>query len=37
MQGRLKLGGDVTILIRQNALLDGLDDALGDLRARTEY
>jgi putative sterol carrier protein len=37
MQGRLKLGGDVTTLIRQNALLDGLDDALGDLRARTEY
>lgn len=37
MQGRLKLGGDVTVLVRQHALLDGLDDALADLRARTEY
>lgn len=37
MQGRLKLGGDVTVLLRQHALLDGIDDALADLRARTEY
>jgi hypothetical protein len=37
MQGRLKLGGDVTVLVRQHALLDGIDDALADLRARTEY
>jgi hypothetical protein len=37
MQGRLKLGGDVTVLVRQHAVLDGLDDALADLRDRTEY
>ena len=37
MQGRLKLGGDVMVLVRQHALLDGLDDALAGLRARTEY
>ncbi len=37
MQGRLKLGGDVMVLVHQHALLDGLDDALGELRARTEY
>lgn len=37
MQGRLKLGGDVMVLVRQHALLDGLDDALAELRARTEY
>lgn len=37
MQGRLKLGGDVTVLLRQHALLDGIDDALAELRARTEY
>lgn len=37
MQGSLKLGGDVMVLVRQHALLDGLDDALADLRTRTEY
>ncbi len=37
MQGKLKLGGDVSVLVRQHALLDGLGDALGDLRARTEF
>jgi len=37
MQGGLKLGGDVMVLVRQHALLDGLDDALADLRTRTEY
>jgi hypothetical protein len=37
MQGRLKLGGDVMVLVRQHALLDGLDDALAELRSRTEY
>jgi putative sterol carrier protein len=37
MQGRLKLGGDVTLLIEQGGALDGLDDALSELRDRTEY
>jgi hypothetical protein len=37
MQGRLKLGGDVMVLVRQHALLEGLEDALGALRGRTEY
>jgi hypothetical protein len=37
MQGRLKLGGDVNVLIRDGAALDGVTDALADLRARTEY
>jgi putative sterol carrier protein len=37
MQGRLKLGGDVGVLIRQHAAFDGLDDALAPLRATTEY
>jgi putative sterol carrier protein len=37
MQGTLKLTGDVTVLIRHHQLLDGLGDALGELRARTEY
>ncbi len=37
MQGKLKLGGDVGVLVRQHGLLDGLGDALGDLRARTEF
>lgn len=37
MQGRLKLGGDVGVLIRQHAAFDGLGDALGPLRATTEF
>lgn len=37
MQGRLKLGGDVTVLVRQHALFDRMGDALGDLRDRTEF
>ena len=37
MQGRLKLGGDVNVLIRGGAVLDGVADALADLRTRTEY
>jgi hypothetical protein len=37
MQGRLKLGGDVSVLIEAGGALDGLADALADLRARTEY
>lgn len=37
MQGRLKVGGDVTVLINQYRLIDGLEDALGPLRAQTEY
>lgn len=37
MQGRLKLGGDVNVLIRDGAALDGVTDALAELRARTEY
>jgi hypothetical protein len=37
MQGRLKLVGDVNVLIRDGAVLDGVADALGDLRADTEF
>ncbi len=37
MQGRLKLGGDVTVLVRQHALLDRMGDALGELRERTTF
>jgi len=37
MQGRLKLGGDVTVLVRQHALFDRMVDALGDLRGSTEF
>jgi putative sterol carrier protein len=37
MQGRLKLGGDVTVLIRDGGALDGVQDALSGLRADTEY
>lgn len=37
MQGRLKLVGDVNVLIRDGAVLDGVTDALGDLRANTEF
>ncbi|CAN5486216.1 hypothetical protein BH10ACT3_BH10ACT3_21510 [soil metagenome] len=37
MQGKLKLGGDTGVLIRQHAAIDGLSDALGTLRATTEY
>lgn len=37
MQGRLKLGGDVMVLVRQQARLGQLDDVLADLRSRTEY
>ncbi|HTO00791.1 MAG TPA: SCP2 sterol-binding domain-containing protein [Microthrixaceae bacterium] len=37
MQGRMKLGGDVGVLIRSHAAIDGLNDALSNLRAATEY
>ena len=37
MQGRIKLGGDVTVLIRDGAALDGVQDALADLRSDTEF
>lgn len=37
MQGVLKLGGDVTVLIHQHALLGALEDALGELRSDTEF
>ena len=37
MQGDLKLGGDVTVLIRQHELLGEIDDALASLRADTEF
>lgn len=37
MQGRLKLGGDVGVLIRQHAAFDGVADALGPLRDTTEF
>ena len=37
MQGRLKLGGDVTLLIRGAGRLASVGDALGPLRDSTEY
>lgn len=37
MQGRLKLVGNVDVLIRDGAVLDGVADALGDLHADTEF
>lgn len=37
MQGRLKLGGDVTVLIRGAGALAALGDALGALRGTTEF
>ena len=37
MQGDLKLGGDVTVLIRQHELLGAIDDALAAVRADTEF
>jgi len=37
MQGDLKLGGDVTVLIHQHELLGQIDDALAPLRADTEF
>ena len=37
MQGRLKLVGDVNVLIRDGAVLDGVADALGALRSDTEF
>jgi len=37
MQGRLKLGGDIRVLIDGAGALESVDDALGDLRADTEY
>lgn len=37
MQGRLKLVGDVNVLIRDGAVLDGVGDALAGLRSDTEF
>jgi putative sterol carrier protein len=37
MRGDLKLGGDVTVLIRQHELLGAMDDALAELRDQTEF
>lgn len=37
MRGDLKLGGDVGVLVREGAALDGVDDALAALRADTEF
>lgn len=37
MQGRLKLGGDVTLLVRQHQILEGIDDSLAQLRELTEF
>jgi putative sterol carrier protein len=37
MQGRLKLGGDSMVLVRQMSTFEDVDDALADLRGRTEY
>lgn len=37
MQGRMKLDGDVTVLIGQYKLIDETEDALSELRANTEY
>ena len=37
MQGRLKLGGDSMILIRDAAALKGIDDALAEVRSETTF
>ena len=37
MQGRMKLAGDVRVLIDGAAALASVNDTLGDLRATTEY
>lgn len=37
MQGSLKLVGNVDVLIRDGAALDGITDALADLRASTDF
>jgi putative sterol carrier protein len=37
MQGRLKLDGDVSVLIRQHSAIDGFSDALAPLREATTY
>lgn len=37
MQGRMKLGGDVTLLIEHYRIVDGLADTLGALRSQTEF
>ncbi|MGB6059040.1 MAG: SCP2 sterol-binding domain-containing protein [Microthrixaceae bacterium] len=37
MQGKMKLGGDVGVLIRAHAAIDNLNDVLADLRSNTEY
>ncbi|MGB3409568.1 MAG: SCP2 sterol-binding domain-containing protein [Microthrixaceae bacterium] len=37
MQGKMKLGGDVGVLIRAHAAIDSLSDVLADLRSNTEY
>jgi putative sterol carrier protein len=37
MQGRLKLGGDIDVLIRRATELKSLDDALAAVRADTEF
>lgn len=37
MQGRLKLGGDVAVLVRSGAALDRVGDVLASLRDQTEF
>lgn len=37
MQGRMKLDGDVTVLIGQYRLIDETEDALRELRGKTDY
>lgn len=37
MQGSLKLGGDMTVLIRQHTLFGALQDALAALRSETQF
>jgi hypothetical protein len=37
MRGTLKLVGNVDVLIRDGAVLDGITDALADLRASTDF
>ena len=37
MQGRLKLGGDINVLIRRGSELRSIDDALVAVRADTEF
>jgi hypothetical protein len=37
MSGRLRLGGDVRVLLAEHDLLARIDDIAGPLRERTEF